>query len=129
MSSENERREVAKRLRFCAKATNGTIEFSICLSHWVGVDGVTDDQGNLFSAQADRREAELTLEKLADLIDPTCENEAVKLNRMAPLEMRTDNLICSSCGETFCADQDGINNPIDWVYCPNCGARVVDDGQ
>ena len=42
------------------------------LSHWVGFDGVTDDEGKHFTIAADRREAELTLERLADLIDPTC---------------------------------------------------------
>ena len=33
---------------------------------------------------------------------------------------------CSNCGETFCADPDGINAPIDWTYCPNCGYRIVE---
>ena len=66
---------------------------------------------------------------LADLIDPTCKNKAEELNRMAPMEMRTDNLICSACGELFCADPDGVNHPIDWAYCPNCGARVVERGE
>lgn len=44
----------------------------------------------------------------------------------APLEFRTDNLICSNCGETFCANPDGINAPIDWTYCPNCGYRIAE---
>lgn len=64
---------------------------------------------------------------IADLIDYTCKNKADELNRMAPLEMRTDNLICSACGETFCADSEGVNFPIDWAYCPECGARVVNE--
>lgn len=67
----------------------------------------------------------MTLEKLADLIDPTCRNKQIAYNRTAPLEFRTDNFICSACGETFCADGDGVNHPIDWAYCPNCGARVT----
>lgn len=62
---------------------------------------------------------------LADLIDPTCHNRQIAFNRTSPQEFRTDNLICSACGETFCADPDGVNFPIDWAYCPNCGARVV----
>ncbi|WP_298626641.1 hypothetical protein [uncultured Senegalimassilia sp.] len=50
------------------------------LSHWVGIDEVTDDEGKHFSVAADRRCAERTLEKLADLIDrPTC--EAVECGR------------------------------------------------
>jgi predicted RNA-binding Zn-ribbon protein involved in translation (DUF1610 family) len=68
-----------------------------------------------------------TTSVLADLIDPTCKNKLDELNRMAPVEMRTDNFVCSACGETFCADPDGVNFPIDWAYCPNCGARVVRD--
>ena len=64
--------------------------------------------------------------RLADIIDPTCHNKQIEINKMAPLEFRTDNLICSNCGETFCADPDGINAPIDWAYCPNCGYRIVE---
>lgn len=65
-------------------------------------------------------------DRLADLIDPTCHNKQIEINKMAPLEFRVDNLICSNCGETFCADPDGINVPIDWTYCPNCGYRIVE---
>lgn len=35
--TSNERREVAARLRFCARETNGTRDFSMYLNHWVGV--------------------------------------------------------------------------------------------
>ena len=72
------------------------------------------------------REPEDVYELLADIIDPTCHNKQIEINKMAPLEFRTDNLICSNCGETFCADPDGINAPIDWAYCPNCGYRIVE---
>lgn len=68
--------------------------------------------------------------RIADLIDPTCHNRQIAYNRASPEEFRTDNFICSTCGELFCADPDGVNHPIDWAYCPNCGARVVrDDGR
>lgn len=66
-----------------------------------------------------------SVETIADLIDPTCRNKQIDYNRTAPREFRTDNFICSACGETFCADGDGVNHPIDWAYCPNCGARVT----
>lgn len=72
------------------------------------------------------REPEDVYELLADIIDPTCHNKAIAINKMAPLEFRTYNLICSNCGETFRADLDGINAPIDWTYCPNCGYRIVE---
>lgn len=64
--------------------------------------------------------------KAADLIDPTCHNKQIEINKTAPLEFRTYNLICSNCGETFRADLDGINEPMDWAYCPNCGYRIVE---
>ena len=54
-----------------------------------------------------------------------CTNKAVEINRMTPIEFRTDNFVCSACHDTFFADRDGINHPIDWAFCPNCGARVV----
>lgn len=114
----DERREVAKRLRFCAKTTNGTIEFSIGLSHWVGIDRVTDDQGNLFSAKADRREAELTLEKLADLIDPTC--HVVSTISQDWSDGSTVYVHELSCGHTCRTDW-----PEPPAYCAECGARVV----
>lgn len=118
MTTNEDRREVAKRLRFCAKATNGTIEFSICLSHWVGVDGVADDQGNLFSAQADRREAELTLEKLADLIDPTCYVIGTISYDGVDGSVTYEHEL--SCGHTCRTDW-----PEPLAYCYECGARVV----
>lgn len=67
--------------------------------------------------------------RLADIIDPTCHNKQIEINKMAPLEFRTDNIICSNCGETFCADPDGINAPIDWAYCPNCGYKIVETNE
>ena len=70
MISDDERREVAERLRRCARETNGTYDFTMYLSYWVGVDGPTVDEGNPFTVAADRRLAERTLKKLADLIDP-----------------------------------------------------------
>lgn len=67
--------------------------------------------------------------RLADIIDPTCRNKQIKINETAPLEFRTYSLTCSNCCKTFRADLDGINTPIDWTYCPNCGARVVSDDE
>lgn len=67
--------------------------------------------------------------RLADIIDPTCRNKQIKINEMASLEFRTYSFTCSNCCKTFRADLDGINTPIDWAYCPNCGARVVSDDE
>lgn len=104
------REEVAKKLRESI-TTRTTDEVYIALLNCIGI---TYDYANLFN-------------RLADLIDPTCENKQIETNKMAPIEFKTDNFICSNCGEIFCADKDGVNAPIDWSYCPNCGARVVRD--
>lgn len=69
--------------------------------------------------------------QLADLIEPeperTCWNKAVRNNKEFPPEYRTDNFICSACGALFFADSEYINHPIDWAFCPDCGAKVVDE--
>lgn len=104
------REEVAKKLRENS-TVHTTDEAYVVLLNCMGI---TYDYANLFN-------------RLADLIDPTCKNRQVDINKMAPIEFRADNFICSNCGETFCADKEGVNVPIDWSYCPDCGARVVRD--
>lgn len=47
------------------------------------------------------------LERLADIIDPTCK----------PVEAG-NNIVCSECGADLYDDD---------LYCPHCGARVVRD--
>lgn len=108
-----EHREVAERLRKDV-GESSCIDYAVFrIAHEVlGIEHVT-------GAKA--------AHMLADLIDPTCHNKQIAYNKSAPKEFRTDNFICSECGETFCADGDGVNHPIDWAYCPNCGARVVDE--
>ena len=87
------------------------------LSHWVGFDGVTDDEGKHFTIAADRREAELTLERLADLIDPTCKVDSAD----STAGLTAYRL---SCGHTsFRPAYTQWPPPV----CPDCGARVVSD--
>lgn len=104
--TSDERIEIAKRLR----KTRGSMAFVDAL----GIDPDSD----WCWADVSRR--------VSNLIDPTCHNRQIAYNRASPEEFRTDNFICSTCGELFCADPDGVNHPIDWAYCPNCGARVVE---
>ena len=59
----------------------------------------------------------------------TCKNKIVETNAYTPLEFRTDNFLCSECNEMFFADSERVNYPIDWAYCPSCGARVVSDDE
>ena len=116
--SDKERREVAERLRMCARSVNGTRDLSMYLAYWVGVmEDEIANAGNPFTVAANRRCAERTLEKLADLIDrPMCKNLAAK---------SADELLCSECGEHV--DIAYMENADDYhaMYCPNCGARVV----
>lgn len=53
--------------------------------------------------------------RLADIIDPTCHNFGGEEGTNG----ENYDFACSACG--FCGD---IAEP---KYCPNCGARVVDD--
>lgn len=115
MISDTERREVAERLRFCARETNGTGDFSMYLRHWVNADG--EQEGNPFTVQANRKSAERTLEKLADLIDrPTCRNLSPK---------PADVLLCSECGEHVDIAYVETCDEYHAKYCPHCGAEVV----
>ena len=57
----------------------------------------------------------------------TCSNLVIEINRHTPVEFRTDNFLCSACREHFFADNERVNYPIDWAYCPNCGRKVVEE--
>lgn len=119
MSKPNdaERQEVAENLRKNADAHK---DMPLLLN--VAFAAFGDDTRDLMEETVT---SQMAAHRLADLIDPTCENKQIRYNRESPFEFRTDNLICSSCGETFFVDEYHINSPIDWAYCPNCGARVV----
>jgi hypothetical protein len=68
-----------------------------------------------------------TFTQLAKLIDPTCYLEYREWIPNGGDECDLEwEWRCSNCGETFCADPDGINAPIDWTYCPNCGYRIIE---
>lgn len=109
MPTNEERREVAERLRMLA-------------SHLAADEELAYDVLGRFDIYG--------IMELADLIEPeperTCQNLVIDFNRISPREHRTDNFICSACRELFCADGECVNHPIDWAYCPNCGAKVVE---
>lgn len=120
--TNEERREVAEILRSCAQEVNGTRDFSMYLSHWVGIDDAdrTDDEGKHFTVAANRMEAERTLEKLADLIDPTCYLvDTMSTDGLHGPVIFRHELSCGHTCETFWREPPS--------YCPDCGARVVDD--
>jgi DNA-directed RNA polymerase subunit RPC12/RpoP len=106
MSNSDERREVAARLRNDGRALDAIdapLELaSLTLDDALGIDHMR--------SWCD------VFERLADLIDPTC-------------EVKDDNrwtsdfaYVCCACGEHFST----CNKP---NYCPNCGARVVERGE
>lgn len=59
----------------------------------------------------------LALERLADLIDPTCHVEEVT-------EDDKTLYVCSNCGDFKCTNRQSVDV---FNYCPVCGARVVRD--
>jgi DNA-directed RNA polymerase subunit RPC12/RpoP len=122
----DERREVAERLRFCARETNGTSDFSMYLGHWVNADDADEEQvGNPFTVQADRKSAERTLEKLADLIDPTCSVVRKQAYTGGP-QMYKTLWCCSECGYPLAESKYKGHRPfVEEIFCPHCGSRVV----
>lgn len=115
------RREVAERLRFCARETNGTRDFAMFLNHWIGVGNVNVD--GLFSVKSDRRTAEMTLETLADLIDPTCH---VIPGKEAVAELKDGTRLTGvllSCGHAVF----GVSAKDMPRFCCECGARITNE--
>lgn len=102
MISDEERREVVKRLRefdVSEFKESAIVPFLECLGigyvNWRGV-----------------------LDMLADLIDrPTCRNEEDSYDR---------TFLCSACGYEAYTYGDSNCNPHDFSYCPECGAEVVE---
>lgn len=116
MTSAEERKEVAARLKSLVPDVNGMRDLAAYLDFWIGVED--SDVDCLYRVKEDRKAAEMTLEKLADLIDPVCHMTNTTLNR----GFGTWGCICSACGEQI---EYARGKFLD--YCPNCGARVVND--
>lgn len=92
------RQEVAKKLRENS-TTHTTEEVYVALLNCIGI---TYDYANL-------------LNRLADLIDPTCHDFGGEEGTNG----EGYDFACSACG--WCGDVTKPN------YCPSCGARVVRD--
>lgn len=114
--SSEERREVAARLSACVPEINGTRDFAMFLNHWIGVGNVNVD--GQFSVKSDRRTAEMTLEKLADLIDPTC--------AVADYGHPDGHTVCRGCLSCYGVWYEDVYD-MPYTHCPRCGARVVSD--
>lgn len=121
---DEERREVAAKLRELADANRGLL-------------GIERVQTVLYESQRvlgtlGLKSVAHVIERLADLIEPEPERTCRKLPPLnsGDVYMLTAKYAsgleysetlayarCSECGTHFCAD---------FVYCPNCGAKVVD---
>lgn len=112
-----ERREVAKSLRYIADLPGEPLEndgqFVEVLKYWVFLD-------------YKRYSYDETLNRLAGLIDPTCEVVGVPDNEEFMIRV-VSGFTCKKCGHTALVNRDcgKWEDPLN--YCPNCGARVVRD--
>ena len=113
MISDDERREVAARLRELADANEGCLGMD-------RVNSVLRDGQEILGTSGLASVADV-LRRYADLIDrPTCKNLATHL---------VDELVCSACGERV--DIAYIDSDDDYRvrYCPRCGAFVRSDNE
>lgn len=110
MISDDERREVVKRLRNGGVARDSE-EAYVLLLWCVGVRPQLPATSTYKYAMV----------RLANLIDrPTCEYVPIGDGRFG----------CSECGNTVRLDFDvpvTDETPMPFKHCPNCGAEVVDD--
>ena len=105
MLTKQEREEIAERLHECDYLYDNAL-YKVLFGHSVPGDTKFEDDGKAI------------LERLADLIDPTCE---VALDEELSQELQGDMFRCNKCDAAF----PRING--EYHYCPNCGARVVRD--
>lgn len=100
------REEVAEKLRKGGIARN-EVEAYVLLLHCIGIRPQLPAVNTYKPA----------LERLADLIDPTCE-----------LKIQDGHACCGNCGHRLAGEHEEEEGY--WCfrpYCPDCGARVVRD--
>ena len=118
--TSDERREVAERLRKEANGYRRNRAHGVRTEIDLGdVPGVFQDMTHFCWLHGTVR-CEDMLDRLADLIDPTChieDDDWASQQCMGPM------LSCDRCGNAF----PEINGP--YQYCPCCGARVVERGE
>nr|DAH11038.1 MAG TPA: putative cytoplasmic protein [Caudoviricetes sp.] len=109
MISDKERREIAESLRKSREFISGLPNVSLGEKAFATLDRILAcvgyERGNIF-------------DYLADFIDrPTCRNE----------DGYGRSFFCSACGYEAWTYDDSCCDPKDFSFCPNCGAKVVDD--
>lgn len=98
--TSDERRDIAEGLRYMSQYER------ICYK-----EQFFDELAETVVGFEDYHDFDTVIEKLADLIDPTC--------RMRPV---IEGFRCSACGTYH--DMSGFDE-FPWPRCPECGARVV----
>lgn len=111
MASDDERREVTKRLRNGGIARNSEEAYVLLLSR-IGIRPQLPATNTYEDAMA----------RIADLIDrPTCEMKSIP---------KSSYRVCSRCGAFV--RRDAVTNCTEAIpvrFCPNCDARVVRGGE
>lgn len=117
MATPEQRKEIAEKLREAKEECNQR-DYP-----WM-IEDLIRTLGFLSYEDADDQ----IFDRLADLIDPTCED------LYSDDKTHAWQFKCSSCGSTLdCMDDNGESTiQLDGVaqgvsYCPHCGARVVEE--
>lgn len=108
MISDDERREVAARLRVYSH----DFDFDDSNPFWYVSKAAFGD--------VDVHTYYSVFARLADLIDrPTCRMEEFTIDNGS----RSWGMRCTACGKEFEHMKPGFG----WLFCPNCGAMVVEE--
>ena len=108
MVNDDERREVARRLREMGEELGSSALLWYHIAKILGVRTATDGK--------------TACDMLADLIEPGSERTChIKLSK-------TSVWHCDGCGQTIDGNcfADNGGRLTEYRYCPNCGAKVVD---
>ena len=125
MPTDDERREVAERLRRAwanVPDKNSVRHHMRVLYEIYAAVGLNDDGVDAIDL----------FDRLADLIEPSCDRDAERTCRDTDCD--TESITCSECGEItrytlFWVDVDGGKTVKGHRprFCSNCGAKVVDE--
>lgn len=110
MVTDDERREVAARLRENANKHGVVLDYlgsTQAASWWL----------LLHTIGCNSNEQEVAFNMLADLIDPTCE-----------MVVKNGHACCGKCGHRLAGECEVEEDYYEFrPFCPECGARVVDE--
>lgn len=113
MISDDQRREVARRLRSVTREELRYVFLEEILNFSVG-GRCLDDEGDIDDG--------IILRRLADLIDrPTCRMVECTIDHGS----RSWGMRCTACGKEF----EHVKPGFGWRFCPNCGAMVTEEGR